>query len=661
MADDLKVKAKLEFDSNAKEVLEDIRDEFKEVRSEMAAAREGGMTFFKVFAANATANYLGPMVGHLKEMATAAFELGNEAYDAQQGIAGMMAAMNPREWDAARGSAEILHSEFTRLSISIGQARGDIEAAHKSLTTFLGSNEYAFDVATNNIEKITAIANVTGIAAKDLGMQFGKMAAGFVSMESPVFNLLKSTGIFSSDITKVNQEWQKLTQEERVARLEGAFSSIAENLSDAAPTMSDLLTSMKETGKLFLESFGGSFIREVATEMGLLRADVNEAGEEFNDFAKALGKDFGKVVIEIINELREAIAWVRENADEIRDTIVEGFRFAKDAFQFMLENAGTLAAISVGGALVKGTGAGAIAGSFAKGAVGMGTSGMAGQAGAAIPALISAIVAGGPPIWAATAAVTALGGGFAYLAVQGHKANQERRKEIDQIIARERERNRTLIALSQEDYEKQVADRKRLIELADLLGEKSKQLARFNEAGADTRALREQYVIPAETAAENLRIMKEQAANAQLIADQQALAIEEITLGLANAVKSGDTEVSKAILSVLLRDQELKKAFLNSADTVKVGAEGLALALKALEEMDLKGGFMHKFFAEELRREFPKEAPKMQVNFNGGQTFKIQQEFRNQDPDSIAVAFEDRFTRAAVSRVQASTSAPFGA
>src|SRR5690606_31385128 len=131
----------------------------------------------------------------------------------------------------------------------------------------------------------------------------------------------------------------------------------------------------------------------------------------------------------------------------------------------------------------------------------------------------------------------------------------------------------------------------------------------------------------------------EQAANAQLIADQQALAIEEITLGLANAVKSGDTEVSKAILSVLLRDQELKKAFLNSADTVKVGADGLALALKALEEMDLKGGFMHKFFAEELKREFPKEAPKMQVNFNGGQTFKIQQEFRNQDPDSIAIAF----------------------
>ena len=661
MADDLKVKAKLEFDSNAKEVLEDIRDEFKDVRSEMAAAREGGMNFFKVFAANAAANYLGPMVGHMKEMATAAFNLGNAAYDSQQGVAGMMAAMEPREWEAARGGAEILHSEIQRISIAIGTASEEIRAGHRALATFLGSTSHAYEVAGRNIESLTAIANVTGLSVETLGSEFGQMASGMVRVKSPLFNLLKSTGIFADDISKVTAEWQKLTDEERLRRLESSIAGVAGNLAEAAPTVTDMLVSMKETGKAFLESFGGAFIREIIQELGYLRGDINEAGEEFKDFSKALGKDFGKVVIEIINELREAIAWVRENADEIRDTIVEGFRFAKDAFQFMLENAGTLAAISVGGALAKGTGAGAIAGSFAKGAVGMGTSGMAGQAGAAIPALISAIVAGGPPIWAATAAVTALGGGFAYLAVQGHKANQERRKEIDQIIARERERNRTLIALSQEDYEKQVADRKRLIELADLLGEKSKQLARFNEAGADTRALREQYVIPAETAAENLRIMKEQAANAQLIADQQALAIEEITLGLANAVKSGDTEVSKAILSVLLRDQELKKAFLNSADTVKVGADGLALALKALEEMDLKGGFMHKFFAEELKREFPKEAPKMQVNFNGGQTFKIQQEFRNQDPDSIAIAFEDRFTRAAVSRVQASTSAPFGA
>src|SRR5690606_40854420 len=96
-------------------------------------------------------NLVNPLIAGIKDMAMSSFVLANQAYDTQQGIAGMMAAMSPRAWEDARGGAELLYGEFTDLSIAIGQNKQDIEAAHRTMTTFLGGNEHAFDVASKNL------------------------------------------------------------------------------------------------------------------------------------------------------------------------------------------------------------------------------------------------------------------------------------------------------------------------------------------------------------------------------------------------------------------------------------------------------------------------------------------------------------------------------
>jgi hypothetical protein len=47
--------------------------------------------------------------------------------------------------------------------------------------------------------------------------------------------------------------------------------------------------------------------------------------------------------------------------------------------------------------------------------------------------------------------------------------------------------------------------------------------------------------------------------------------------------------------------------------------------------------------------------------FNGGQTFQIKQDFRDQDPDRIAVIFQRDIARAAENRLQGGTGGAFGA
>lgn len=663
MAQRTKVEAELNFDTNAQKILGELQTGFDGLQEEVQDSNDGLKQFLSTFAAMTAANLVQPIMGGIRDMSTASFELASQAYDTQQSIAGMMAAMSPREWASARGSAELLYGDFTDLSIAIGQSKDDIQAGHAAMVAFLGSNERAFDVASGNLSNLTSIANVAGFSVQELGGQFGKMAAGFLSTESPIFNMLRSTGIFANDITKVTKEWQQLTQEERIGRLEGAFGSIAENLSEAAPTMSDMVTSMKETGVAFLESFGGAALRQVLDEMQDLRGALNEGGDSFDKFATSLGRDFGGWLAEVIEDLTAAIDYLRENGAEIKQEIIDAFTFAKDTFNFMVDNAGLIGAGFV--AAKAGPGLAPTAMQFGSGLMGGGgaAGGLAGRAGAAIPAAVSALVAGGPPIWAAAAAATALTGAFAYMTHESAKAERAKRQEIDRIIAAERERSETLRNLSELEFQAQVRERERLIELADELGERTKQINRLADASADRRAMRAQYVDPAAAAAENLAMMQTvegDPTNILVRRQTQELAVSEMTSALRKAVETGDTEVSKALVMILLENERLKQAFANTADTVAIGAEGLKLSLRALEETGHGGGNLAGFFKAELEREFPKPA-KTQINFNGGQTFKIQQEFRDQDPDRIAVAFERRITQSAVSRVQASTSAPFGA
>lgn len=677
----VKVEAELNFDSNAAKLFGEVKEELASIHTDVSGLKDGVKDFFTQVAAYSTANLLGPALHTLKEMSTEAIELASHAYDTQQGIAGMMDAMGPREWEISRGAAEMLHEEIRELAITSGTASSGLEEAHRAIRGIIGG-AVGMQVASDNLDSIATLAGVTRMNVQQVGEQFGKMALGAIQMDSPLFALVKQTGIFHSNSAKIQEEWAKLSQTDRIARLEQAFGSIADNLGDAPLTLSDMLTSIQESGEAFLESFGGAVLRELLDNVDGLREAIAGGGEEFADFAESLGKDVGENLADIVDSLTEAIDYMREHGTEIKQDIVDAFRFAKDVFDFILSHKTELALALGAGALMKNDAARGVIGSFASGAFGAGRAAMTGEAlfpmqdpsmaakmgsGAVnvltkgVPALFGAVAAGGPPVWAATAAVAALTAGVGYLAHEAHEADEERRREIDSIIEKERERSESLETLSDREFRMQVEERERLIELAEELGEKTEHLNRLMEAGGDREALREQYVIPAQVAAGNLALMQKQGAAPELIRSQEELAVSEMTNSLREAVKTGDTEVAKALLGILLDNEKLKAAFMNTADTVQMGAEGLKMSLKALEEMGLEGGYLSKFFQKEFDREFDAKAQQTQVNFNGGQTFKIQQEFRDQDPDRIAVAFEKRITRSAVARVQASTSSPFGA
>jgi hypothetical protein len=398
---------------------------------------------------------LMPAVNRFADFAMSFVHVGDEANNTEDGIADMLSAMTHQDWFLARAYAEDVSSGYRDLSISAGIAKKDIEAGHSTLATFLGGTTDAMRIAKDNMGSVVELSKVLGRPVAEVSQHIGKMMTGMVAMESPVFHLLRGTGIFASETKKVQEEWQKLTQEERINRLGNAIANIADNVSAAPPALEDLNNSIASIQEEFKETFGKAAIAEFIGSIGDLNDDLVGTRSEMKALAKTIGAEVGEFVKDAVNSAREAYAFIKENGDDIRDAVKEGFQFARDTMKWIMENKDALVMIGgavavsktgVGGAVMQGVGGAALqiaGGAAAKMSDRLGDSlkGLAAsgdnatKAGANVAtmlgSLFSTIVAGGPAVWAATAAITALAAGAVAAVDAINEAEEKRNQTID--------------------------------------------------------------------------------------------------------------------------------------------------------------------------------------------------------------------------------------
>jgi hypothetical protein len=122
------------------------------------------------------------------------------------------------------------------------------------------------------------------------------------------------------------------------------------------------------------------------------------------------------------------------------------------------------------------------------------------------------------------------------------------------------------------------------------------------------------------------------------------------------AVKTHNEAMQKEIAAVILGSTGLKDALVLGGNLTAEGFEALSKLVEGSS----------KAFAEDLRKRASDKAgssvkaPPPTINMTGGQTFKIQQDFRDQDPDRVAYVFEEQIGRLVTQRVGSNTSTPFG-
>lgn len=108
------------------------------------------------------------------------------------------------------------------------------------------------------------------------------------------------------------------------------------------------------------------------------------------------------------------------------------------------------------------------------------------------------------------------------------------------------------------------------------------------------------------------------------------------------------------MMKLLAGDEALQDALIKGGFGLESSFAEMAGRMKATQGVD--GGVADKF-AMKIKADGAKAAHV--TNFNGGQTFNIKQDFRDQDPDRIAVLFRQDVLKAASSRVQSNRSSAF--
>lgn len=673
-ATETEIKTALTLDDHAGEVLKKIRADFESVQEAQEKAQSG----FKDFASQAAAVAAGvsfmPLVQELQQFGMHALSVAADADEFDLSLAGLMSGVQGIPWDEAIAKGHDFADELDVLTLKTGTMGDALEDAFKSSVVRQGGDANAFAFARQNIEQITKIAGTMRIPLAAVSEELGAMAEGFIRPKSQLMSLLRTTGDYGDKIKGLQEGWAKITDEQRLEILEHSIATVADRLGNVAPTLPELVTSLREAGKLTVEAFGAPAVQALIPELEKLRNTYIQHRAEIEKFADSLGKDLGVKIHEASELFQQGFEYVRTHADEIHDAIVEAFRYAKSVIDIIIAHKEAIA-IAVGAKMLAGSDVGKLGIGAAKA---VGSVAQYGYAGTAIGGFGATGVAGA----AASLGAFTLAMGAAVLAVdqfvrllnetKGGSGDEQSYNAMSAALEGMM-KSPQYEALSREQIDHVEHLREQMLKLADSAGHTASEVGTlFSKFDALRRATRAEAAGP-EAQVEQMRnayltvqkLQSDIAAGMQ-VAPEQMVQAQEMLFGaqemfstsFSAAMASNNEGMQRFMANLLVKSSDLQLAFLNSSSLTAEGFQALANLVG-----DQADDFRQKLEAkgQTIRDALGKQPKPFAGNlFTGGQVFKINQDLRGEDPDRIAFVFHRDIVKAAENRTQASTASIFG-
>jgi hypothetical protein len=642
------VKAKLTLDDAASSTLARIKRGFGQANDASTKA-QGAMGFFKqTLSGIASINFV-PAIRGLAQFAMGFIEAAAGARDADQAIAGMITATQGLPWATAHTEAMRIGDEIDEIAMSIGQNINEVRGAFSDLLLFTGATSEGTAKATTQIKQLTTVANVLGMNTKTIAMEFGGMADGAIRTRGKMFQLLQTTGIFGDNVAKAASEWMKLTQEERVAKLAYGLDQVAGKMGKSVPTIHDLMNTISGMWNIMQERLAEPILDVLISELRMLIPELKEGAKGVEEFAKSMSKDVRRWVKEAAGEMRKAFQYLRTHGDEIRQAIVDGAETAKSVVEFILAHKAEIAvAFGVRAAAPVVSGAAGIASGVVKASAtgGLGLAASSAGAAAALGAFALAIAGVTAALWQLEKLLDETSGGKELLD-PGYADRRAREKAVEGFGRKDDFEGPTMDEIQHFKYM-----RAQLVASAKAAGENADALEAMADAAMKNRMAASASVREYRLAAAAMEHYQGSESGMEKFAMEQAAVLQS---GFENAMKTGNQGAMAYIGSLIANNANLRNAFIHSATMTTEGFNTLASQVAAASEQ----------FADQLKARGGAVAtgaktPKTGVHMSGGQTFNIKQDFRDQDPDRVAVVFERDVVRAAESRLAAVTSSPFG-
>lgn len=650
------VKAKLTLEDGASSTLDRIKSGFSELTSSEKQA-QGGMDVLKQSLATMTGVYLPQLTRQTIAWGKSFVEAAAGGYSDDSAVAALVASVQNVPWEEAASRAAHYGDELDRVAIRSGVANHSVGDGFQRLLEIHGATAEGVARARGEIDQLATISSKMKMPLESVTQEIAFMGEGVLKAKGRMAQLLQATGVFGDGpLKKVAEGWSKLTDEKRMEILEAGIERASATMGGMPRTFESLIGSLENIYEISKEKLGEPLVDALTPQLENLVKWLDENREAVEHFAKAMAHDFVDGAETATKYAKEAWHYLVENKDEIKQGIIDAFDYAKEVVGFILAHKEELA-IAFGAktlgpqalALLK-PGGQLLGKVYQSGAAGIGADGLG-------AARLSGLAGG---VASLGAFALALGGATLALDQYSQLMNETGGGKSDARLSFEAIQRRMQAMIDAPDqgvWDKAALDhfqhmRDNLVSLSEEIGENSRVAGELADAAYNAHRNVRAIVEPFENAAHVLEQMGQTGVDAG--AQDQNIAV--IADGFAKAMAANDAGTQQYIANMLAKSAQLQLAFLQSSNMTAEGFDSLAALVAGQAE-----GFAEKLKQKADFDPGSKNTPDVpKIAFNGGQTFKIQQDFRDEDPDNIAYVFQRDVLKSAERRLQASTSTPFG-
>jgi hypothetical protein len=555
---------------------------------------------------------------------------------ADHSIAALSVAVQGIPWSEAMSGAQRLGDELDSVAQRAGVAGTDLEAAFRVLTETKGATAGGIALARHEVEQMAVIGGHLGKSVEGIAREVGFMEEGMLRTRGQMFQLLQSTGIFNSDIKKAKEEWAALSEGGRAVKIQQALGQLATKFEGLPKSFKQTEMSFASIIDMAKEKVGEPFLEALKPFLIELTQFVSKAMPTMVEIAKSVASILGPLFLMIKGVL---VYWV---ANKAAMAVTQGLPAASKIGE------------SVVGALSSGSSV--AAGGLSGAAAGLGTAGAVGLLATSAAMLYDSI----------SGLVDVLDNleekekNHKAMLVSLEKASQGSSrafKEHSEILRRNAEEMVRNNELRAEDA-RLLAQTAAALQKNVILREREQNIEEAKALDAEREKVYGPMRAMQEAMADYNAAVAMNALDQQAVLDVATKAWLDAYNSFSEAGEEANTAVHNEALRVLAGSKELQTALFKSGGDVGEGMRAFKLRLEHASSQF--GGLVPSgSFApliEGIKGMAGKRFPS--ASMFGPTTINIKQEFREQDPERIALVFRKDLQRAAERRYGAMS--PFG-
>lgn len=682
--------AELRLDDKASQTLDKLKSGFGAIGDKVNQAQSAMLGMASTAIGTAVGLNLGSAVSAISELAKKGFESAIALQQAEKNAVVLSGAVAKAgtSFETLQGHAkqfvhelksievqtgitgQTLGESFAQIADKMNPARASITATGQSILMPLNHIEKGLQRSEAQITQLFRdIGNAGKLVAGGpdaLAKSFANFSATSAKASDPIVQMIAMTGTMKGSAKQVAEQLKLLTDASALSFAQAAIEKMAKTGRSAPPDFQTTVNQLTSLRDQFVTQFGQPILKTVVPVLDRFRATIEQNRTKIEEFAKIMGDKVGKYVDLAATKIQDGFRYLLNHGKEIGDGIERGAKAAERVFKFIYDNRELIAVAFGAKAVAPGIGA---AMGVAKAGYGLSLAGSATSA-------AGSAVAGATAMAQSLAVMAAFTAALAALAATAYQLNALWREmgghlsglnpllgktdtSADQA-AREEALKRVGGSVEEQNLDQVNAIRDAYVKAAAAQGKNVEQAMKFADAQIDAHLKYKDMQAAAEKAKQSLESggkigVAEASAHATTAEDAQSGQVKAIADMYNLAVKSNNIAAAQYAANLIAGSSNVQTALVNSKLQLEGGFEGLSNVLgeKGLE----LSGKLKGLLDEASGKGAAPTKPVVQFNNN---TFNLKQDFRDQDPDRVALIFRQDILKQAESRRQSRVGGAFG-